>query len=158
MELHNLKVTPGSQHSSKRVGRGLGSGMGKTSTRGQKGQGARSGGSVGLGFEGGQLPLYRRFPKRGFRSLNTKEYQEVDVTSLNRFAELKVTDITEEVLLAFGLIKNDKSNKKLGVKIIGNGEVTSKFNVTVTKITKGARSSIEKAGGKVTLLGEEVSE
>lgn len=158
MELHNLACVPGSTHSGKRVGRGLGSGMGKTSTRGQKGAGARSGGAIRPGFEGGQLPLYRRFPKRGFTSLKKHDYITLDVTALNIFED--GTEITDEILIASGLVKNIRSRAKLGtgktfavyskgIKIIGNGEVTKKLTVKVSAITSGAKASVLAANGTV---------
>lgn len=177
MELHNLQTVEGSTHAGKRVGRGLGSGMGKTSTRGQKGAGARSGGALRPGFEGGQLPLYRRFPKRGFTSLKKHNYIIIDVAKLNLLKS--GSKLTEKNLLdaeysfipqiemdakVSSLVKGYKSRLKLGslnrenptfnggIKIIGNAEVKVKVDVEVSAITKGAKASIEKAGGKVTIL------
>lgn len=142
MELHNLSIAKGSRHLPKRVGQGIGSGMGKTSTRGQKGQGARQGRKVPVGFEGGQLPLYRRVPKHGFVNYGRIEYAIVKLADLEGFeAGVEVNDTT---LLAVGLIKN--LNKP--VKILGNGELTKSLNVKVQAYTKSAKAAIEKVGGK----------
>lgn len=160
MELHNLKIQEGSTHSGKRVGRGLGSGMGKTSTRGQKGAGARAGRGSHPGFEGGQLPLYRRFPKRGFRSLEKNGMIELDVSKLEIFVE--GTEVTEELIIDAGLVKNIRSRAKLGtgtydprftkgIKLIGNKALTKALNVTVSACSKGAKQAIEQAKGTVTI-------
>ena len=127
----------------KRVGRGPGSGMGKTSTRGQKGQNARSGGGTRIGFEGGQTPIARRLPKRGFTNFNRKEYAIVNEKELNRFED--GTNVTPALLIECGLVKKELN----GVKILGNGELTKKLTVTAAKFSKSAQEAIENAGGKV---------
>ena len=166
MELHNLKTVEGSTHSSKRVGRGLGSGMGKTSTRGQKGAGARSGGAIRSGFEGGQLPLYRRFPKRGFRSLKKHDYITVDIADLASLAKvMKDTKLTETDIINKGYVKVRKSSLKVdhesefldlyskkGVKVIGNADIDVKLDLEVSAISAGAKASVEKANGTVTIV------
>lgn len=142
MDLHNLKIAEGSRHLPKRVGQGIGSGMGKTSTRGQKGQGARQGRKVPVGFEGGQLPLYRRVPKHGFVNYGRVEYVVINLADLEGFqAGAEINDV---ILLEAGLIKN--LNKP--VKILGNGELTKALNLKVQAYTKSAKAAIEKAGGK----------
>lgn len=129
--------------SRKRVGRGPGSGLGKTSGRGQKGQKARSGGGVRLGFEGGQTPIARRLPKRGFTNFNRKEYAIVNVKDLNRFDD--GTNVTPALLIESGLVKKELN----GVKILGEGELTKKLTVSAAKFSKSAQEAIENAGGKV---------
>ena len=129
-----------------RVVRGPGSGLGKTSGRGQKGQNARSGGGVRPGFEGGQTPLARRLPKRGFTNINRKEYAVVNVEDLNRFEDGTV--VTPALLKEVGLVRKELN----GVKILGNGELTKKLNVTAAKFSKSAVEAIEKAGGKAEVL------
>jgi large subunit ribosomal protein L15 len=146
MDLSNLKIAKGSRHLPKRVGQGIGSGMGKTSTRGQKGQGARQGRKVPVGFEGGQLPLYRRLPKHGFVNHGRIDYTIVDVAVLEEVFE-DGTAINDTVLLLAGLIHN--LNKP--VKIIGNTEVSKKLNVTVQGFSKAAKASLEKVGGKAEI-------
>ena len=142
MDLHNLKIAEGSRHLPKRVGQGTGSGMGKTATRGQKGQGARQGRKVPVGFEGGQLPLYRRVPKHGFVNYGRVEYVTVKLSDLELFeANAEINDI---ILLEAGLIKN--LNKP--VKVLGNGELTKALNLKVQAYTKSAKAAIEKVGGK----------
>lgn len=149
MELHNLKTVEGSLHSGKRVGRGLGSGMGKTSTRGHKGAGARSGGGINPGFEGGQTPIYRRLPKRGFKNINRKEYAIFNIENLKKIPnynpEIEIVNL--DLLMDYGFIKDPKC----GLKILGNGEVTSAFTVSAKKISASASSKIQAAGGKVIL-------
>lgn len=146
MKLHELKPAPGSTHSKKRVGRGSGSGMGKTSTRGQKGQKARSGGGVRPGFEGGQMPLSRRLPKRGFTNIFANKYATVNVSALDSFENGEVID--EETLLKAGIIK-----KRLdGLKILGDGELTKKLTVKAKRFTKTAAEKIEAAGGKAEVV------
>jgi large subunit ribosomal protein L15 len=144
-ELHDLKPSPGSHRPRKRVGRGPGSGSGKTSGRGQKGQKARSGGSVRPGFEGGQMPLHRRIPKRGFTPLNRTEYQVVNVRDLE---EVEADAITPRVLREAGLIG---SMKKL-VKILGTGEIARAVKVEAHAFSDSARAKIEAAGGSVTIV------
>lgn len=129
-----------------RVGRGPGSGNGKTSGRGQKGQNSRSGGGVRLGFEGGQTPLARRLPKRGFTNFNRKEYAIVNVETLNRFEE--GTTVNVALLLEKGIIKKELS----GLKVLGNGELTKKLTVEAVKFSKSAKEAIEKAGGKAEVI------
>ena len=146
MELNNLKIAKGSRHLPKRVGQGIGSGMGKTSTRGQKGQGARQGRKVPNGFEGGQLPLYRRLPKHGFVNYGRVEYNIVKLGQLE--ASFKDgTEVNDTALLFAGLIHN--LNKP--VKIVGGGELKKKLNVTVQGFTSSAKEAIEKAGGKTSV-------
>src|ERR1700730_6339704 len=127
MKLHELSSATGSRHTRKRVGRGVGSGMGKTSTRGHKGQNARSGGGVRPGFEGGQNPLFRRLPKRGFTNISRKEYAVVNLEDLNKFAD--GSEVTPETLMESGVVRNPKS----GIKILGNGELTVKLTVKANK-------------------------
>lgn len=146
MELHNLKPSEGSRSSRKRVGRGTSSGTGKTSGRGQKGQLARSGGSTRLGFEGGQMPLFRRMPKRGFNNINRKEYAVVNLRDLAKFndgAEVSVASLKEA-----GIIKKELA----GVKLLANGEVKAKLTVKVAKCSKAAKEAIEAAGGSVEVI------
>lgn len=144
-ELHDLSPTQGSHRNRKRVGRGPGSGTGKTSGRGHKGQGARSGGGVRLGFEGGQMPLQRRIPKRGFTNINRKAYQTVNVRDLSR---LDAGEVTPEILHAHGLVR--KLNQP--VKILGTGELEGAFQISAHAFSASAREKIEAAGGSVTVL------
>jgi len=130
MKLHELSSVTGSRHTRKRVGRGTSSGMGKTSTRGHKGQNARSGGGVRPGFEGGQNPLYRRLPKRGFTNRFRTEYAIVNLEDLNNFAA--GTEVTPEVLMETGIVKAPKD----GIKILGNGEITVKLTVKANKFSQ----------------------
>ncbi|MCF6094817.1 50S ribosomal protein L15 [Microaerobacter geothermalis] len=146
MKLHELKPATGSRKERKRVGRGIGSGNGKTAGRGHKGQNARSGGGVRPGFEGGQNPLYRRLPKRGFTNFNRKEYAIINLDTLNRFAEN--TEVTPELLIESGIIKNIKD----GVKILGNGELNVKLTVKANKFSQAAVEKIEAAGGKTEVV------
>ncbi|HYI07553.1 MAG TPA: 50S ribosomal protein L15 [Thermoanaerobaculia bacterium] len=141
MELNNLKPKKGARHVRKRVGRGPGSGNGKTAGRGEKGQKSRSGFSRSLGFEGGQMPLHRRLPKRGFTNIFKKDYAVVNVSDLERFDNGATVD--EATLRQAGLVKGSHD----GVKILGNGELSKKLTVTATKFSKSAREIIEKAGG-----------
>ena len=143
MNLTELKPAEGSKQSSFRVGRGHGSGNGKTAGRGHKGQKARSGGGVRLGFEGGQMPLYRRLPKRGFNNKWAIEYTIVNVEELNKFEAGTV--VTQEVLEEAGLIKQVAKD---GVKVLGNGELKVALTVVADKFTKSAVEKIEAAGGK----------
>ena len=144
MELGNLQPAV-KKVSRRRVGRGIGSGLGKTSGRGHKGQKARSGGGVRRGFEGGQTPLYRRLPKRGFKNIHAKTYTEVTLTMLNKS---KATDITPESLLAEGLI--GKIND--GIVVLGTGAIEKSVNVKATRFTKTAAEKIEAAGGKIEVV------
>ncbi|HVP06901.1 MAG TPA: 50S ribosomal protein L15 [Candidatus Acidoferrum sp.] len=141
MELHTLKPPVGSKKARKRVGRGAGSGMGETSGRGHKGQGARSGFRRKIGFEGGQMPLHRRLPKRGFTNIFKQEFQVVNVADLARCAS---SEITADVLQAAGLVKHSH----LPVKILGNGTVDKAYNVKATAFSKSAIEKITAAGGK----------
>ena len=144
MDLSNLRPAEGSKHRNNfRVGRGHGSGNGKTAGKGHKGQKARSGGSIRPGFEGGQMPLYRRLPKRGFKNRNTKEIVGINVEALNRFED--GAEVTIAALVESGLVSNPKD----GVKILGNGELTKKLTVKVTAVSEGAKAKIEAAGGTV---------
>ncbi|KXG75705.1 50S ribosomal protein L15 [Fervidicola ferrireducens] len=146
MRLHDLKPAKGSKKRPKRVGRGIGSGHGKTSTRGHKGQNARSGGGVRPGFEGGQMPLIRRIPKRGFTNKFKKEYAIVNVEDLNVFEEN--TRVTPELLKEKGLIKQIKD----GVKILGDGELKVKLEVVAHAFSSSAKEKIEAAGGKAEVI------
>ena len=146
MNLNELKYNDGARHTTKRLGRGQGSGQGKTAGKGHKGQNARSGGGVAIGFEGGQTPIYKTLPKRGFTNFNRVEYAVVNLCDLNRFED--GTTVTAELLKQAGIVK-----KKLdGLKVLGNGELEKKVNVTCNKISKSAQAAIEKAGGKVEVL------
>lgn len=146
MNLHELSPAPGSTKARTRRGRGLGSGLGKTAGRGHKGQNARSGGGVRTGFEGGQMPLYRRLPKRGFTNIFAKEYAEVNVQTLNRFEDGATVDPV--VLVESGVLKNVRD----GVRILGNGELTKKLTVVANGFTKSAEAKITAAGGKVEVI------
>ena len=147
MNLSNLHPAAGSKHSDAfRVGRGHGSGNGKTAGRGQKGQKSRSGGKVRVGFEGGQMPLYRRLPKRGFKNRNTKEIVGINVEALNRFED--GAEVTIAALVESGLVSNPKD----GVKILGNGELTKKLTVKVTAVSEGAKAKIEALGGTCEVI------
>ena len=147
MDLANLHPAAGSKHSdSFRVGRGHGSGNGKTAGRGQKGQKSRSGGKIRVGFEGGQMPLYRRLPKRGFTCINSKKIIAINVAELNRFEADSV--VTIDSLKEVGLVKNSFD----GVKIIGDGELEKKLIVQVNAFSKGAIAKIEAAGGKAEVI------
>ena len=149
--LSNLRAPKKANENKKRVGRGMGSGMGKTSTRGHKGQGSRSGFSLMRGFEGGQMPLHRRLPKRGFTNIFRTEYT---VINLDRLAELNVTEIALEDYKKLGLV----SSKNALVKILGAGELTSAITVHAHKFSKSAAEKIEKAGGQAVVLGGAVAE
>ncbi|HVJ47518.1 50S ribosomal protein L15 [Desulfitobacterium sp.] len=143
MKLHELKPAKGATHATKRLGRGIGSGTGKTAGRGHKGQNARSGGGVRPGFEGGQIPLARRMPKRGFTNIFKKEYVILNVRDLERFDNNAV--VNYESLFELGLIKTIKD----GVKILGTGEITKALTVKVDKVSPAAAEKIVAAGGKV---------
>ncbi len=144
MNLSNIHAPKKATEGRKRVGRGMGSGMGKTSTRGHKGQRSRSGSRMIRGFEGGQMPLHRRMPKRGFTNIFRKEF---NIVSLERLAGLGETTINPDVLRKAGIIKT-----KLPVKILGDGEVNSALTVSAHKFSKSAQEKITKAGGKVEVL------
>ena len=143
MKLHELAPAEGSRKSRKRVGRGPGSGMGKTSTRGHKGHNARSGGGVRPGFEGGQMPLHRRLPKRGFTSLFKKKVGIVNISDLDRFDEGAQVD--EAALRAMGLVKGQLD----AVKVLGNGEIKKSLSLKNCLVSKSAREKIETAGGNI---------
>ncbi|MED5050088.1 50S ribosomal protein L15 [Bacillus siamensis] len=146
MKLHELKPSEGSRKVRNRVGRGIGSGNGKTAGKGHKGQNARSGGGVRLGFEGGQMPLFQRLPKRGFTNINRKEYAIVNVDKLNGFAE--GTEVTPELLLETGVI----SKLNAGVKILGNGKLEKKLTVKANKFSASAKEAVEAAGGTAEVI------
>ncbi len=146
MKLHELKAPEGATRAPKRKGRGTGTGNGTTAGRGMNGQNSRSGGGVRLGFEGGQMPLYRRIPKRGFKNVWGTVYTTVNVSDLNRFEDGTVVNC--EVLEEAGVIKQVKD----GVKILGNGEITKKLTVQANKFSGTAKEKIEAAGGKVEVI------
>ena len=146
MRLDELKPTEGSRFETKRVGRGIGSGTGKTAGKGHKGQNARSGGGVRPGFEGGQMPLYRRLPKRGFNNIFAKQYVTVNVEVLERFEN--GTEVTADTLKEAGIISKTLD----GVKFLGRGELTKKLTVKVAGFTASAKEKIEKAGGKAEVI------
>ncbi|AUF83322.1 50S ribosomal protein L15 [Mesoplasma syrphidae] len=145
MKLHELKYTEGSKKDATRVGRGMASGKGKTSTRGHKGQNSRSGGGVRPGFEGGQTPLFRRLPKIGFTSRNQKEFVLLNLSDLEK---LGLTIVDHSTLISAKIIKNDKQL----VKVLGNGTLTKVINVKVNKISQAAKEAIEKLGGTAEVI------
>ena len=146
MKLHELSPAPGATKETKRIGRGHGSGQGKTAGKGHKGQKARSGGGVRPGFEGGQTALARRIPKRGFNNIFGTEYAVVNVSDLERFTDGTVVDT--ELLKASGLVKKELD----GIKILGNGELTKNLTVKAAKFSAAAKEKIEKAGGKAEVM------
>lgn len=146
MKLHELKPAEGSRKERNRVGRGIGSGNGKTAGKGHKGQNARSGGGVRPGFEGGQNPLFRRLPKRGFTNINRKEYAIVNLDALNRFED--GAEITPALLIETGVV----SNEKAGIKILGNGTLNTKLIVKAHKFSSSAKAAIENAGGTAEVI------
>ena len=147
MKLHELKPAEGSRHRRKIVGRGVGSTLGKTSGRGENGQKSRSGYSRKTAFEGGQLPLYRRLPKRGFTNARFKKvYAVINLSDLNRFEE--GATVTPEILKEMGLVKNMLD----GIKVLGNGTLEKKLTVKATRFTKAAKEKIEAAGGKAEVI------
>lgn len=147
MKLHTMYAAEGATKTRKRVGRGTGSGLGKTSGKGHKGQNARSGGGVRPGFEGGQLPLFRRLPKRGFSNAMFKTtYAVLNLSDLNKFEEN--TTITPELLKEMGILKNQLN----GVKILGNGTLEKKLTVQANQFSKKAKEAIEKLGGKAEVI------
>src|SRR3954470_14980340 len=148
MNLSTLRAPKGSTANKKRVGRGMGSGMGKTSTRGHKGQRSRSGSRMMRGFEGGQMPLHRRLPKRGFNNIFRTEYS---VVNLDRIAELGEKEITPELLYKAGVIRSAKAL----VKVLGDGDLKKGIHITAHKFSKSAQEKIAKAGGRVTVIGGE---
>ncbi|WP_423408724.1 50S ribosomal protein L15 [Heyndrickxia sp. MSNUG] len=146
MKLHELKPAEGSRKERKRLGRGIGSGQGKTAGKGHKGQNARSGGGVRLGFEGGQTPLFRRLPKRGFTNINRKEYAVVNLDALNVFED--GTEVTPELLIETGLVKKELA----GVKILAKGSLDKKLTVKAHKFSSTAKEAIEAAGGQTEVI------
>ena len=146
MKLNELSPAPGSVKKSFRVGRGNGSGAGKTAGKGHKGQNARSGGGVRPGVEGGQMPLQRRIPKRGFNNIFATRYAEVNVEELNRFED--GAEVDEKAIVEAGLLKNTRD----GIKILGRGELQKKLTVKVAAFSEGAKSKIEAAGGKAEVV------
>lgn len=146
MKLHELKPAEGSRKETKRLGRGIGSGQGKTAGKGHKGQNARSGGGVRLGFEGGQTPLFRRLPKRGFTNINRKEFAIVNLDVLNQFEE--GTEVTPELLIETGVVKNEKA----GIKILAKGNVEKKLTVKAHKFSSTAKEAIEAVGGTTEVI------
>ena len=146
MKLHELQATEGSRSKDYRRGRGIGSGNGKTAGKGHKGQNARSGGGVALGFEGGQMPLWRRLPKRGFKNVNRVEFAVVNVSELNRFDEGTV--VTPALLKEVGLIGKEFH----GVKVLGAGKLEKKLTVQAAKFSKSAEEAIVNAGGKAEVI------
>ena len=148
MKLNNLKPAAGSTHSRRRIGRGPGSGLGGTSTRGHKGAKARSGYKKKIGFEGGQMPLQRRIPKAGFKNINHKEYFAVNISTLQTIAESKnLTKITIKDLKEAGLTNGNEL-----VKVLGNGELTAKIEVEANAFSKSAKEAIEAVGGNATII------
>ncbi len=145
MNLSNLRAPRKASENKKRVGRGMGSGMGKTSTRGHKGQRSRSGARMMRGFEGGQMPLHRRVPKRGFTNIFRTEYE---VVNLERLASLGESEITPELLRKTGIV----SSKNTLVKVLGQGDLSKALTVRAHKFSKSAQDKIEKAGGKIQVL------
>ena len=146
MKLNELKYNEGARHATKRLGRGQGSGQGKTAGKGHKGQNARSGGGVAIGFEGGQTPIFKTFPKRGFTNFNRLEYAIVNLSDLNKFED--GTKVNFEVLKQAGIVKKQLD----GLKVLGNGTLEKKLTVTCNKISKTAQAAIEKAGGTVEVI------
>lgn len=146
MQLHNLQPAEGASRRPYRKGRGAGSGNGKTAGRGHKGQWARSGGGVRPGFEGGQMPLARRLPKRGFHNIFGTTYATVNVSALDRFED--GSEVTIETLVAAGLVKDVQD----GIKVLGNGELTKKLTVKAAAFSASAKEKIEKAGGKAEVV------
>ncbi|MBS4175692.1 50S ribosomal protein L15 [Bacillus sp. FJAT-49736] len=146
MKLHELQPAEGSRKQRNRVGRGIGSGNGKTAGKGHKGQNARSGGGVRLGFEGGQTPLFRRLPKRGFTNINRKDYAIVNLDALNRFED--GTEITPVLLIETGVV----SKEKAGIKILANGKLEKKLTVKAHKFSSAAKEAIEAAGGTTEVI------
>lgn len=144
MKLHELKPSEGSRQLRNRVGRGTSSGNGKTAGRGQKGQKARS--KVRVGFEGGQMPLFRRMPKRGFKNVNRKDYAIVNLETLNKFED--GTEVTPALLVETRVVKDEKD----GIKVLGNGELTKKLTVKASKFSASAKAAIEAAGGTAEVM------
>ena len=154
MNLNNIKDNVGSNKNRKRIGRGIGSGTGKTSGKGHKGQKARSGVSI-KGFEGGQMPIHRRLPKRGFNNINKVSFVEINVNRLDKLIDEKIIDpnktINNKVLMDIGLIKSEKSR----VKLLANGELKNKINIEISAISSSAKDKVEKVGGSVLIQNNE---
>lgn len=146
MKLDELRPAVGAKSTGRRLGRGVGSGLGKTAGKGHKGQNARSGGGVRPGFEGGQMPLFRRIPKRGFKNINSKEYTEVTLAMLENLDN--GTEVTVDSLLELGVIR--KAND--GIVVLGKGDLTKKLTVKAARVTKSAEAKIVAAGGKVEVV------
>src|SRR4051812_18114696 len=146
MKLHELKPAEGSRKERNRVGRGIGSGNGKTAGKGHKGQNARSGGGVRLGFEGGQTPLFRRLPKRGFTNINRKDYTIVNLDTLNRFED--GTEVTPALLIETGIVSKEQE----GIKILAKGNIEKKLTVKAHKFSATAKEAIEAAGGTAEVI------
>ena len=146
MKLNELSPPPGSRKSRKRVGRGVGSGSGKTAGRGSKGLKSRSGGKVRAGYEGGQMPIHRRLPKRGFNNLFKKVFASINVRDLSKFESGSIVD--EAALVRSGLVKG----KRDGIKLLGHGEIEIPLTVKVDRVSKNARAKIESAGGKIEVV------
>ena len=146
MKLNDLKATEGARSTKKRIGRGLGSGNGKTSGKGQKGQNSRSGGGVAIGFEGGQTPFFKRMPKRGFTNFTRKEYAIVNVEDLSKFEDGVTVDFA--AVKAAGLVKKELD----GLKVLGNGKLEKKLTVKAAKFSASAKKAIEEAGGTAEVL------
>ena len=146
MKLNELKATEGARSTKKRIGRGLGSGNGKTSGKGQKGQNSRSGGGVAIGFEGGQTPFFKRMPKRGFTNFTRKEYAIVNVEDLNKFEDGVTVDFA--AVKAAGLVKKELD----GLKVLGNGKLEKKLTVKAAKFSASTKKAIEEAGGTAEVL------
>ncbi len=147
MKLHTIKPAEGATKNRKRVGRGPGSGIGKTAGRGENGQNSRSGGGVRIGFEGGQTPLFRRIPKRGFTNARFKKvYAVINLDDLNKFED--GAEVTPEILKNMGLVKNSLD----GIKVLGNGKLEKKLTVKAHKFSQTAKEAIEKTGGKAEVI------
>lgn len=146
MKLHELEPATGSRKERNRVGRGIATGNGKTSGRGQKGQKSRSGGGVRPGFEGGQNPIFHRLPKRGFTNINRKEYAIVNLDALNRFEE--GTEVTPALLVETGVVGKEKA----GIKVLGNGSLDKKLTVKAHKFSASAKEAIENVGGNIEVI------
>jgi len=154
MNLNNIKDNVGSNKNRKRIGRGIGSGTGKTSGKGHKGQKARSGVSI-KGFEGGQMPIHRRLPKRGFNNINKVSFVEINVNRLDKLIDEKIIDpnktINNKILMDIGLINSEKSR----VKLLANGELKNKINIEISAISSSAKDKVEKVGGSVLIQNNE---
>ncbi|KRK71149.1 50S ribosomal protein L15 [Lacticaseibacillus nasuensis] len=146
MKLHELKPSAGSRSNAKRVGRGTSSGTGKTAGKGQKGQLARQGGKTRLGFEGGQMPLFRRMPKRGFNNINRKVYAVVNISDLNRFED--GTEVNAALLVESGLVKKELA----GIKLLANGTLDKKLTIKVAKASAAAQAAVTAAGGSIEVI------